>query len=132
MRFLECLCDRGKVGGDPRCRRWTGPVAGLGKDVAGLGKDDVDNWGGDALDERGRDPFGAEQEASEGCVVAGDGLRATLDRGLRPRRPRHGLGRERKVARRESGGHERARPTTSPEDGNLHACRLHSDLSYGY
>ncbi|MDQ1369120.1 MAG: hypothetical protein QOF20_1473, partial [Acidimicrobiaceae bacterium] len=53
------------VGGDPRRGRWTGAVAGLGKH-------DVDNWGGDAVDERGRDPFGAEQEApNTQLMVAG-------------------------------------------------------------
>ncbi|MDP9386933.1 MAG: hypothetical protein M3Q48_03140 [Actinomycetota bacterium] len=121
MRFLERFGDGGEVGGDPRGGRWTGIVSDFGED-------DVDDRRRDALDERRCDPFCAKQEAGERRVVLGHGLRAVLDRGLRPCGARHRVGVESEVALVESSGDERARPPASPEDGYLDACELHGNF----
>ena len=70
-------------------------------------------------------PSARQQEASKRHVVAGDGLRAMLDRSLRPRRARHRLGAEREVALGEAGGTNALARRPRQRIGNLNACRLH-------
>ena len=118
-RVGDGLAGSSKVGGDPGGR-------GVGAGAVVLGKDQLDERGGDPFDVARRDPFGTQQQPGERGVVVGQVLGAVGDTELGGPAAGRGSAVQGQVALGEQLRDEGADAAAPPDDGDLRTGELHA------